>query len=120
MESGLDAKLLRIFVSSTDKFKHTPVYEMIVYAAKRYGMAGATVLKGVMGFGASSNISSVKLWEVTEKLPVIIEIVDESNKINSFIESIKPFFDKIKNGCVITVEDTKVVLFKTGIKSKYQ
>jgi len=116
MESGTDAKLLRIFVSSTDKFKHIPVYEMIVHAAKRYKMSGATVLKGVMGFGSTSNISSIKFWEITEKLPIIIEIVDEPDKINSFIESVKPFFDKIKNGCVITVEDTKVVLFKTGVK----
>jgi uncharacterized protein len=118
MESGSDAKLLRIFVSSTDKFKHSPVYEMIVYAAKRYGIAGATVLKGVMGFGATSTISSVKFWEITEKIPVVIEIVDKKDKIENFLEIIKPFFAKIKNGCVITLEDTNVVFFKTGLKPK--
>jgi len=116
MESEFDAKRLRIFISSTDKFKHTPLFEMLVYAAKRYGMAGATVTKGVMGFGASSSISSAKFWEITEKLPMIIEIVDEEEKIDWFFGLIKPFFDKIKNGCVVTIEDTRVCLFKTGVK----
>jgi uncharacterized protein len=114
MESEFDASLLRIFVSSTDKFKHTPLYEMIVYAAKRYGMAGATVIKGVMGFGASSSISSTKFWEITEKLPMIVEIIDEKQKIDWFFGLIKPFFDKIKNGCVVTIEETHVCLYKPG------
>ncbi len=118
MESGFDAKLLRIYVSSTDKFKHTPVYEMVVYAAKRYGIAGATVLKGVMGFGSSSVISSAKFWEVTEKIPMVIEIVDEPEKIELFIDYIKPFFEKIRKGSVITVEDAHVVLFKAGATIK--
>jgi uncharacterized protein len=116
MESAFEAKRLRIFVSSTDKFRHTPVYEMVIYAAKRYGMAGATATKGVMGFGTTSAISSAKFWEITEKLPMIVEIIDEREKIDWFIETIKPFFDKIKNGCIITVDDTNVVLFKTGQK----
>ena len=72
MESQGEAKLLRIFISSTDKFKHTPLYEVIVYAAKRYKLAGATVLKGVMGFGSSSAISTMKFWEISEKLPTIL------------------------------------------------
>jgi uncharacterized protein len=116
MNDEFDAKLLRIFVSSTDRFRHTAVYEMIVYAAKRYGMAGATVHKGIMGFGASNSISSAKFWEITEKVPVVIEIVDEKERIEWFFETIKPFFAKIRNGCVITMEDTRVVLFKAGQK----
>jgi uncharacterized protein len=114
MDSEFDARLLRIYVSSTDKFRHTPLFEMIVYAAKRYNMAGATVIKGVMGFGATSAISSAKFWEITEKLPMVIEIVDEPSKIDWFFGIIKPFFDKIKNGCVVTMQDTQVKLFKTG------
>ena len=108
------AKRLRFYVSSTDKFKHTPLYEVIVFAAKRYGIAGATVLKGVMGFGASSEIYSNKIWEISEKLPLIVEIIDESNKIDSFFESIKPYFDKIGKGHIITVDETTVIMHKTG------
>ena len=83
MEIKGEAKVLRIFISNTDKFKHNSLYEMIVFAAKRYDLAGATVLKGVMGYGSSSVIHSVKFWEITEKLPVVIEIVDEAKKLKS-------------------------------------
>lgn len=116
MKSEFDAKILRIYISSTDKFKHTPLFEMIVYAAKRYGISGATVLKGVMGYGGSSSISSAKFWEITEKLPMVVEIIDEPAKIDWFLGIIKPFFDKIRNGCVITTENTHVCFYKTGVK----
>jgi uncharacterized protein len=116
IEPQTDAKLLRIFVSSTDKFKHAPLYEVIVFAAKRYGLAGATVIKGVMGYGASSSISSVKFFELTEKLPMIIEIVDESEKIEQFTDYILPYFEKIRYGCMITVEKATIMLYRKGIK----
>ena len=114
MEIKSDAMILRIFVSSTDKFKHKPLYEVVVFAAKRYGLAGATVLKGFMGFGASSMVHSQKMWEVTEKLPLVIEIVDETDKINGFVESVLPFFEKIPKGGLITLEQVKIVLHKKG------
>jgi uncharacterized protein len=116
MKINSEAKLLRIYISSTDKFKHTPLYEVIVYAARRYGLAGATVLKGVMGYGASSVISSVKLWEITEKLPLVIEIVDEADKIEKFTETILPYFNKMRYGAMITLEKVSLVLHKKGIK----
>ncbi len=72
------------------------LYEVIVYAAKRYGMAGATVLKGVMGYGASSSISSMKFFELSEKLPMIIEIVDTADKIDEFTEILLPYLEKIQ------------------------
>ncbi len=114
METNTEAKLLRIFISSTDKFKHTPLYEVIVFAAKRYGLSGATVLKGVMGFGGSNMISNVKFWELTEKLPVVIEIVDEAGKIEKFAETIIPYFEKIRNGGLITIEKATILLYKQG------
>jgi PII-like signaling protein len=111
-----EAKLLRIFISNTDMFRHTPLYEAIVFAAKRYDMAGATVLKGVMGFGQSSTIRSIKFWEVTEKLPMVIEIMDEAEKVENFAEIILPYFDKLKNGCIMTIEKANIILYKTGDK----
>lgn len=119
MEIKGEAKLLRIFVSNTDKFKHNLLYEMVVFAAKRYGLAGATVLKGVMGYGSSSVVRSVKFWEITEKLPVVIEIVDESEKIDRFVEKILPWFDKMRYGCMITVEKANIVLYKQGSKKGF-
>jgi uncharacterized protein len=116
MEIQGDAKLLRIFVSSTDKFRFTPLYEVVVFAAKRYGLSGATVVKGFMGYGSSSVIRSQKLWELTEKLPIIIEIVDEAAKIDSFVEMILPYFEKLPKGGLIIIEKATVVLHKTGKK----
>ncbi len=116
MKNNGEAKLLRIFVSNTDKFKHAPLYEMVVFAARRYGLAGATVTKGMMGFGSSNVIRSVKFWEFTEKLPVIIEIVDDAEKIEKFLEKILPWFDKLRYGCMITVENVTVILYKKGNK----
>ena len=114
MENNTDARVLRIFVSSTDKFKNGLLYETLVFAAKRYGLNGATVLKGVMGFGSSSVIRSTRFWEITEKLTVIIEIVDEADKIEKFTQKILPWFDKISTGCLITSEKADIVLFKQG------
>jgi uncharacterized protein len=119
MEIKGEAKLLRIFISNTDKFKHNLLYEMIIFAARRYGLAGATVLKGVMGYGSSSVIRSEKFWELTEKLPVVIEIVDESEKIEKFTEKILPWFEKLRYGCMITVEKANIVLYKKGIKKGF-
>jgi len=119
MEAKGKVKLMRVFISSTDKFKHAPLYEVIVYAAKRYGLARTTVLKGVMGYGASSKlISTVKLWDVTEKLPMVVEIVDEAAKIEGFNKLIEPYFSKIRYGCLVTMEEINVVLYKAGSGSK--
>ena len=114
MNFNKEIKLLRIFMSNTDKFKHKPLYEVIVYAAKKQGIAGATVIKGIMGFGASSVINSIRFWEVSEKLPVIVEIIDEAEKIEKFYQTIRPYFDKVEKGFLITLEKANVIYCKTG------
>ena len=116
MHTNKKAKRLRIYASSTDKIANQPLYESIVFSAKKNGLAGATVLRGVMGYGASSAIHSSKFWELTEKLPVIIEIIDEEKKINTFFEQIKPQLDKMTKGCLVTLEEVEVGLYKGGGK----
>lgn len=116
MDPDVKAKRLRIYISSTDKFQHKPLYEVIVYSARKHGIAGATVLKGIMGYGSSSEIYSDKLWEISEKTPLVVEIIDESHKIDSFILEIKPVFEELCKGHIVTVEETTVILHKTGIK----
>jgi uncharacterized protein len=120
MDTGKEAKVLRIFVSSTDKFKHGLLYETLVFAAKRYGLSGATVLKGVMGYGSSSVVRSTRFWEITEKLPVVIEIVDEAEKIDRFTQKILPWFDKISTGCLITTERADIILYKQGKRKGFR
>ena len=118
MEMKGEAKLLRIFISSTDKYKHEPLYEVIVFTAKQNGLAGATVLKGIMGFGSSSSIYSPTNWEISEKVPLVVEILDESEKIEKFIKVLLPIFDKLNKGCMITVEKANIILHKEGRKKE--
>ncbi|HNW53614.1 MAG TPA: DUF190 domain-containing protein [Bacteroidales bacterium] len=116
MNTNDNIKVLRVYTSSTDKLKHTPLYEALVFAARRNGMAGATVLKGMMGYGGSSVVHSAKFWETNDKLPVVVEIVDESSKIEAFFELIKPYLDSVRYGSLVTVEDARVLYYKEGRK----
>jgi PII-like signaling protein len=114
MKPGDKAKRLRIYISSTDKFEHKPLYEAIVYSAKEQGIAGATVLRGIMGYGSSSEIYTNKLWEITEKVPLVVEIIDEAHKIDLFLKTNKTFFESIGKGHIITVEDTTIIMHRRG------
>jgi len=116
MDPDARAKRIRIYISSTDKFGHKPLYEVIVFSARSFGIAGATVLKGIMGYGASSEVYSDKIWEVSEKIPLVVELIDEPDKIVQFIDSMKPMFEKLGKGHLVTVEETTVILHKTGNK----
>lgn len=119
MDRNSKVCLLRIYISNTDKFKHTPLSDAIVHAARRYGISGATVLKGIMGYGSSGIIKSAKFWEFTEKIPIVVEIIDEKEKIKSFVENIKPFFEKVKSGYLITIEEIEIILHHTGKKKQW-
>ena len=117
MEISTSKALLRIFISSTDHLKHDLLSESIVFEAKKEGISGATVLKGILGYGASSVIHSYKFWEVSDKVPVVIEIIDEEVKIRKFYEIIRPQLESMRYGCLVTIEKIEVLLFKSG-KSK--
>jgi hypothetical protein len=114
MENTSQAGILRIFVSSTDRIEQQPLFEYIVFLAKKEGLAGATVLKGILGFGASSVIHSYKFWEVSDKVPTVIELIDEMEKIRTFYNKIRPKLEEMKYGCLVTLDQTNVVLYKSG------
>jgi hypothetical protein len=120
MEKNSKALLLRIFISSTDKTGQEILYEDIVFKAKKAGLAGATVLKGMLGFGASSVIHSYKFWEVTEKIPTLIQIVDEEEKVMNFYETIRPTLESMKYGCLVTTQYVNVLLYKAGEKHFFE
>jgi PII-like signaling protein len=119
MKSNTKATLLRIFISSTDKLKQNTLCESIVFQAKNKGLAGATVLKGMLGFGASSIIHSYKFWEISDKLPVVIEIIDEEEKIFTFYETIRTELEAMRYGCLVTTENVNVLLYKSGKKKMF-
>ncbi|NVO19153.1 MAG: DUF190 domain-containing protein [Bacteroidetes bacterium] len=118
MEKMKEARRLRIYASSTDKVEHTLLSEFLVNLARNQGMAGATVTKGILGYGASSVIHSYKLWEITEKVPVIIEIIDAIDKINTFREEILPILESLQNGCLVTIDAIEIILYKPGKKKQ--
>lgn len=112
MELQGQSKLLRIFVGETDKIGHQLLFEAILMAAKEKGLAGGTVLKGIMSFGASSRIHVARLIELSEDLPIVIEIVDHDEKIEAFLTTVNDLFEKCGKGGLITVEKVDVLYYK--------
>lgn len=119
MEKKDNLKLLRIFVGESDKCKHKALYEEIIFQAKKSGLAGATAVRGIMGFGAHSIIHKTKMIELSNDLPIIIEIVDTEDRIEKFIDTVVLLFDESKNGGLITIEKIEVVLYKPGEKKDH-
>lgn len=106
-----NSKLLRIFIGELDKVGHSPLYEEIVYAAKKQHLAGATVTRGVMSYGANSLIHRSKMIEISEDLPVVVEIVDVEEKINGFLKTVDELFEKSGCGGLVTVEKADVIYY---------
>jgi hypothetical protein len=106
-----EAKLLRIFVGESDLTHHVPVYERIVTEARKFELAGATVFKGIMGYGGTSRIHTAKILRLSEDLPLIIEIVDEEEKIESFIPIIEKIFEETNCGGLITIEKANIIKY---------
>jgi uncharacterized protein len=102
-----DALLLRIFIGESDRYRHRPLYEAIVLKARELQLAGATVLRGPMGFGASSRIHTAKIIQLSMDLPLVIEIVDTEEKINGFL----PVLDEMMKGGLVTLEKARVIRY---------
>ena len=112
MKLPSDGKLLRIFVGERDKWEGQPLYEAIVLLAKKEGMAGATVLKGCMGFGCKSHMHTAKILRLSEDLPMVIEIVDGTEKIEGFLRYLD---DMVQEG-LVTLEKANVIMYRAGGK----
>ena len=109
-----DAKLLRIFLNEGDKAKHKPLYELIVSAAKQQGLAGATVWRGILSYGATSRIHTFKILELSENLPIIVEIVDTEEKINEFLPKLHDLFEEASSGGLVTMEKVQIIKYMAG------
>jgi uncharacterized protein len=110
MQIPKDAVLLRIFIGESDRWEHKPLYEAIVLKAREMHLAGATVLRGPMGFGKTSHLHTAKILRLSMDLPLIIEIVDSEEKINAFL----PVLDGMMGGGLVTLEKVKVVHYRAG------
>jgi PII-like signaling protein len=114
MENITQAKLLRIFVGESDKYGQQPMYEAIVYEAKKQGLMGATVIRGIMGFGAHSKVHTAKIFEISTDLPLVVEVVDSEVKIREFSRTIEGWFEESNSGGLITLEHAEVIRYKSG------
>ncbi len=114
MELKEDAKLLRIFLGESDKVNHTSLYEVIVKEARKFGLAGATAWRGVMGFGRNSRIRTAKILDLSTDLPIVVEISDEEEKINRFLPVLDALFEEAQSGGLITLEKIKIIKYSHG------
>ena len=113
MEIPQQAVLLRIFIGELDKCHHQPLYEALVYEARKQGIAGATVLRGLLSYGASSRIHTAKLLDLAFDLPVVVEIVDHNDKIESFLETANRMIEEAECGALVTIEKTEVIYYRS-------
>ena len=108
MQLPEQAQRIRIFIGENDKFENKPLYEQIVLKAREMELAGATVLRGVLGYGANSRIHSSKILRLSEDMPLVIEIVDTPDKINAFLQTI----DHMVGEGLITREPVQVIFYR--------
>src|SRR6478672_4896353 len=109
MQIPEEAMLLRIFIGESDRWEHGPLYEAIVLKAREKHLAGATVLRGPMGFGATSRIHTAKILRLSTDLPIVIEIVDSQEKIDAFL----PELGQMIGGGLVTLEKIQVIHYQS-------
>jgi PII-like signaling protein len=107
MRSQEMAVLLRIYIGEDDRFEHHPLYEAIVLKAREQGLAGATVLRGPMGFGHSSRVHTAKILRLSEDLPIVVEIIDSEENIKAFL----PLLDGMVKGGLVSLEEVRILRY---------
>jgi PII-like signaling protein len=108
MKISEEGQLLRIFIGESDKWEGKPLYEALVLKAREMGLAGATMLRGLMGYGAASRVHTAKILRLSEDLPIIVEIVDSQEKIASFL----PVIDEMIQEGLVTLERVQIILYR--------
>lgn len=114
MQIPQEAVLLRILIGESDRWEHRPLYEAIVLKAREMGLAGATVLRGAMGFGKSSHLHTAKILRLSMDLPLVIEIVDSEENVQKFL----PSLDKMMTGGLVTMDKLRVIHYRASQESK--
>lgn len=108
MKISEEGQLLRIFIGESDKWEGKPLYEALIFKARETGLAGATMLRGLMGYGAASRVHTAKILRLSEDLPVIVEIVDSPERIASFL----PTIDEMVQEGLVTLERAQVIFYR--------
>lgn len=114
MKIADEGQLLRIFIGESDRWQGKPLYEAIILKARERGIAGATMLRGLMGYGAASRIHTAKILRLSEDLPVVVEIVDSAEKI----EALLPLIDEMVQEGLVTLEKVRIIQYRQGSAKK--
>jgi len=112
MRESKKGYLLRVLIGEDDKYRGRPLYEQIVLKARELKLSGATVFKGIMGFGADSLIHTAKILQLSEDMPIVIEIVDTEENINKIL----PFLDETVQGGLVTLEKATIIKYSSSKK----
>ncbi len=110
MKTEEPGKLLRIFVGESDRWGYQPLYTAIVEAARKAGLSGATVFKGIEGYGGHSVVHAARVFDLSSDLPVLIEIVDNEERVRAFL----PQLDEMVSDGLVTLETVEVIAYRTG------
>ena len=114
MKIAENGQLIRIFIGESDKWQGKPLYEAIILRAREFGIAGATMLRGLMGYGAASRIHTAKILRLSEDLPIVVEIVDGEEKIAGFL----PLVQEMVQDGLITLENVRVLQYRSSGSGK--
>lgn len=107
-----EGELVRIFVGEGDRYHGKPLYEAIVLLAREMGLAGATVLRGVEGFGADSVVHTARILRLSEDLPMVIEVVEMPERIGPFVAKVEAMLDEVNCGGLITLERARIIRYQ--------
>lgn len=114
------AHILRVYTGESDRINGRPLFEEIVFAARNAGLAGATVIKGILSFGASHSIHTMKIFALSGDLPMIVEIIDSLKNLEKFIPVLNHLMDESKKGGLVTLQPLDVLRYRTGQKYNTQ
>ena len=114
MEISGRAVRMRIYLGESDRLGHLPLYEAIVKRAREDGLAGATVLKGVLGYGASDHVRTTKLLDLSGDMPLVVEIVDSAQRIEAFRPVVAELVEQCGKGGMVTLGDVEVIHYEPG------
>ncbi len=113
-----EGKLVRVFIGESDRLHGRPLYEAIVFAAREMGLAGATVLRGVEGYGADSVVHTARLLRLSEDLPIVIEVVEIPERLDAFVARIEAMLDDANCGGLITLERAEIIRYQPDRRRK--
>ena len=112
MQANSDASLMRIYLQEAERCGHQALYEVIVSEARDAGLYGATVLRGIRGFGPSAEILSSRILDLSSDLPIVVEVIDREERIDAFLEKVNALLEESNSGGLVTLEKARVVRYR--------